>query len=91
MVAVQLGISTVDSSIGGLGGCPYARGSTGNVSTEDVVYMLHGAGIPTGIQLEKLIEVGNWITIDVLGKANSSKVALATERKGKLPTFNFCV
>lgn len=56
-VSLQLGIRTVDSAIGGLGGCPYAPGASGNVSTEDVVYMLHGMGVQTGIDLDKLVAI----------------------------------
>ena len=57
LVALELGISTVDSAIGGLGGCPYAPGASGNLATEDLVYMLHGMGIETGIDLEALVAV----------------------------------
>lgn len=56
-VALQLGIRTVDSAVGGLGGCPYAPGASGNVATEDVVYMLHGMGVRTGVDLDKLVAV----------------------------------
>lgn len=55
MVSLERGIRTIDSSVAGLGGCPYAKGATGNVATEDVVYMLHGMGVHTGIDLDKLI------------------------------------
>jgi hydroxymethylglutaryl-CoA lyase len=58
LVAVELGITTVDSALGGLGGCPYAPGASGNVSTEDVVYMLEGMGVRTGIDLDKLVDAG---------------------------------
>jgi len=58
----ELGVRTFDSSLGGLGGCPYAPGAQGNVSTEDVVYMFHGMGLQTGIDLQKLIEVSQWMT-----------------------------
>jgi hydroxymethylglutaryl-CoA lyase len=61
LVAVGMGISTVDSAIGGLGGCPYAPGASGNLATEDVVYMLHGMGIETGVNLEKLVEVSTGV------------------------------
>lgn len=54
----QEGISVVDSSVAGLGGCPYAKGASGNVPTEDVVYMLHGMGIQTGVDLDALVDVG---------------------------------
>jgi hydroxymethylglutaryl-CoA lyase len=58
LVAVEMGITTVDAALGGLGGCPYAPGASGNVSTEDVVYMLEGMGVRTGIDLEKLVDCG---------------------------------
>jgi isopropylmalate/homocitrate/citramalate synthase len=74
--ALQWGIATIDSSVAGLGGCPYAKGASGNVATEDVVYLLNGLSIETGIDLEKLIPVGNLIT-SILGKPNQSKVASA--------------
>lgn len=60
--ALQFGIATIDSSVAGLGGCPYAKGASGNIATEDVVYMLHGLGIETGIDLIKLAETGTWIS-----------------------------
>lgn len=72
--ALQLGVRTVDSSVAGLGGCPYARGATGNVATEDLVYMLNGLGIETGVQLSRLIEAGRYICW-VLQKTTGSKVA----------------
>jgi len=70
------GISVFDSSVAGLGGCPYARGATGNVASEDVLYMLEGLGIETGIDLDKLIAAGQRICA-VLGRANGSRVAAA--------------
>ncbi|MAB99606.1 MAG: hydroxymethylglutaryl-CoA lyase [Pseudomonadaceae bacterium] len=70
------GISVFDSSVAGLGGCPYAKGATGNVATEDVLYMLNGLGIDTGIDLDLLIKAGQRIC-DVLGKTNGSRVAKA--------------
>ena len=76
LVALQLGISTIDSSIAGLGGCPYAKGASGNVATEDVVYMLDGLGIHTGLDLEALIVAGNKIST-VLGRESGSRVARA--------------
>ena len=75
-MALQHGIATIDASIAGLGGCPYAHGASGNVATEDVVYMLHGLGIDTGLDLDKLIAAGNRIS-EAIGRANGSKVALA--------------
>lgn len=76
LVALQHGIATVDSSVAGLGGCPYAKGASGNVATEDVAYMLHGMGIATGLDLDKLIAAGNRISA-ALGRDSGSKVALA--------------
>ncbi|MCV6588867.1 MAG: hydroxymethylglutaryl-CoA lyase [Marinobacterium sp.] len=73
---VEEGLAVIDSSVAGLGGCPYANGASGNVATEDVVYMLHGLGIETGIDLAKLVNTSHWIT-DQLGRGNGSKVALA--------------
>jgi len=70
------GIAVFDSSVAGLGGCPYAKGATGNVATEDVVYLLQGLGINTGIELDKLIEAGARIC-QVLGRDNGSRVARA--------------
>lgn len=67
----------VDSSVAGLGGCPYAKGASGNVSTEDLVYMLHGMGIQTGVDLPKLLQAAHYITT-VLGRQTNSKVGLAT-------------
>ena len=80
--SLELGVATFDSSIAGLGGCPYAAGASGNVATEDVVYMLHGLGVRTGIDLEKLVDIGGWIA-GVLGKASNSKAgkAIAAKRK----------
>ncbi|MBV4544197.1 hydroxymethylglutaryl-CoA lyase [Pseudomonas vlassakiae] len=70
------GISVFDSSVAGLGGCPYAKGATGNIATEDVVYLLQGLGIETGIDLDRLIAAGQRISA-VLGRANGSRVARA--------------
>lgn len=69
----------MDSSVSGLGGCPYARGASGNAATEDVVYMLHGMGVRTGIDLEKLIDVGKFICGE-LGRQSESKVNRASRR-----------
>ena len=71
---LDLGVSVIDASVSGLGGCPYAKGAVGNVATEDVVYMLHGMGIETGINLEKLIETGLFIS-DALGRMPQSRVS----------------
>lgn len=74
--ALQMGIKVVDSAIAGLGGCPYAKGASGNVATEDVVYMLNGLGIKTSIDFNKLLDAG-WFISDQLGKAPISKVSNA--------------
>ncbi len=73
---LQLGIHTFDASIAGLGGCPYAKGATGNVATEDVVYLLHGLGIHTGLNLDALVDAGAYIS-QVLGRQPASRVAKA--------------
>jgi hydroxymethylglutaryl-CoA lyase len=70
------GIAVFDSSIAGLGGCPYAKGASGNVATEDVVYLLNGLGIETGIDLDALIRAGQQICA-VLGRPTGSRVAKA--------------
>ncbi len=62
LVSLEKGLRTVDSSVAGLGGCPYARGATGNVATEDIVYMLEGMGMDTGVDLKELARAGNWIS-----------------------------
>lgn len=67
---LEKGVRTIDSSVAGLGGCPYARGATGNVATEDVVYMLHGMGLQTGIDLIALAQTGRWIAAE-LGRPHS--------------------
>ena len=72
----RFGLRVFDSSIAGLGGCPYAKGATGNVATEDVVYLLHGLGAATGIDLERLVDCAGWIS-DVLGRAPNSRVSRA--------------
>lgn len=75
-VALLNGISVIDSSVAGLGGCPYAAGASGNVASEDVLYMLNGLEIETGVDLNKLIAVGQFIT-KALGKSVQSKVSIA--------------
>ena len=79
-VALKAGIATIDSSVAGLGGCPYAKGASGNVATEDVLYMLNGMAIDTGIDMAKLIEAGQFIT-GYLGRENRSSVANAMTAK----------
>ena len=76
LVALQHGIDTIDASVSGLGGCPYARGASGNVATEDVVYMLQGLGVETGIDLQQLIAAGIFIS-EHLQRENQSRVARA--------------
>lgn len=71
-----MGISTVDSSVAGLGGCPYAKGASGNVATEDVVYMLKGIGVKTNIDLGKLMLAGDFIS-NHLKRPSCSKTAIA--------------
>lgn len=75
-VCLEEGVRVVDSAVGGTGGCPYARGASGNVSSEDVVYMLHGMGVETGVDLSALAETGRWLSA-VLGRENGSKVGKA--------------
>ena len=83
LAALELGVAQFDTSIAGLGGCPYAKGATGNVATEDVVYMLHGMGIETGIDLDALIDAGVYIS-QALGREPHSRVskAIRTKRLG---------
>jgi hydroxymethylglutaryl-CoA lyase len=78
--ALEAGVRTFDASIAGLGGCPYAAGASGNVATEDVVYMLNGLGIETGVDLDRLIDIGQWIC-GVLGKEPASKAGRALAAK----------
>ncbi|GMH18678.1 hypothetical protein Nepgr_020519 [Nepenthes gracilis] len=80
LASLQMGISTVDSSVSGLGGCPYAKGASGNVATEDVVYMLHGLGVETHLDLRKLLLAGDFIC-EHLGRASGSKAAIALSRR----------
>lgn len=72
LMALQMGVQIVDSSAGGLGGCPYAPGAAGNLATEDLLYMLHGMGIQTGVNLEKVVEATRFIA-PLLGHAPTSK------------------
>uniref|UniRef100_A0A1Q3FA12 hydroxymethylglutaryl-CoA lyase n=1 Tax=Culex tarsalis TaxID=7177 RepID=A0A1Q3FA12_CULTA len=79
LTSLDFGIAVVDASISGLGGCPYARGASGNAATEDVVYMLHGLGIETGIDLPRLVNVGKFIS-EKLGRQSESKVNRAMRK-----------
>lgn len=76
MTALYFGVRVFDSSVAGLGGCPYSKGATGNVSTEDLLYFLHGMGMETGVDLEAVSEIGEWISKE-LGRPNGSKVGPA--------------
>ena len=80
LAALELGVWNFQASVAGLGGCPYAKGATGNVATEDVVFMLHGMGIETGIDLDKLVDAGAYIS-DFLGRKPNSRVAVAVPNK----------
>ncbi|PRY70644.1 hydroxymethylglutaryl-CoA lyase [Halomonas ventosae] len=77
---LEEGIAVLDSSVAGLGGCPYAKGASGNVASEDVVYLLNGLGIETGIDLDALAATGTWIT-QTIGRPNRSKVGVALAAK----------
>jgi hydroxymethylglutaryl-CoA lyase len=76
LACLELGVAVVDASVSGTGGCPYARGASGNVASEDVVYMLHGMGITTGVDLDRLIDTGRWLSAQ-LKRDNGSKVGKA--------------
>ena len=76
LAALQMGVWNFQSSVGGLGGCPYAKGATGNVATEDLVFMLHGMGIDSGLDLDALVDTAAWIS-EQLGRAPQSRVARA--------------
>jgi hydroxymethylglutaryl-CoA lyase len=80
LMALQMGVWQFDTSVAGLGGCPYAKGATGNVASEDVVYMLEGMGIETGIDLDKLIDAGKFIS-DFLDRKPNSRAATAVLNK----------
>jgi hydroxymethylglutaryl-CoA lyase len=85
--AYETGIRTFDSSVGGLGGCPYAPGAKGNVATEDLVYSLHQAGIDTGVDLAKLCDIGDWITRELtIPNCSRAGSALISKRKPSTPT-----
>ena len=78
--SLELGVATFDASVAGLGGCPYAKGASGNVATEDVIYMLDGLGIETGVDLGKLVDTGQWIC-GMIGKEPASKAGRAIAAK----------
>ena len=77
VVGLEQGIRTFDSSVGGLGGCPYSKGATGNVATEDLLHCLHSLGATTGVDVEKMAEIGKWICKE-LGRPNDSRAGKAT-------------
>jgi len=77
VAGLEAGVRVFDSSVGGLGGCPYSKGATGNVSSEDIIHLLHSLGCETGVDLVKMAEVGEWIT-GVVGKANEGRAGKAT-------------
>ena len=81
--ALEVGVTTFDCSVAGLGGCPYAKGATGNVASEDVLYLLQGLGIETGIDMTKLRRAGQYIS-DFLGRPPVSRVARALNAKEPL-------
>ena len=76
LACLEEGVAVVDAAVSGTGGCPYAPGASGNVATEDVVYMLQGMGIATGVDLDRLVDTGRWLA-SLLGRASGSKVTLA--------------
>jgi hydroxymethylglutaryl-CoA lyase len=78
--SLELGVSVFDASVGGLGGCPYAAGASGNVATEDVVWLLQGMGIETGVELDALVDTAAWISAE-LGREPASRVARAVLAK----------
>jgi hydroxymethylglutaryl-CoA lyase len=82
--ALEMGVATFDSSVAGLGGCPYAKGATGNVASEDVLYLLSGLGIETGVDMTRLRIAGRYIS-DFLGRPPVSRVAQALDAKDPLP------
>jgi hydroxymethylglutaryl-CoA lyase len=79
LACLEEGVRVVDAAVSGTGGCPYARGASGNVATEDVVYMLEGMGFSTGVSLDRLVETGRWLSA-LLGRASGSKVTAAAAR-----------
>jgi hydroxymethylglutaryl-CoA lyase len=76
LACVEAGVRVVDAAVSGTGGCPYAKGASGNVASEDVVYLLEGLGLPTGVDLDALVATGRWLS-EVLGRRNGSKVGQA--------------
>ena len=81
LACLEEGVAVVDSAVSGAGGCPYARGASGNVASEDVVYMLHGLGIDTGVDLARLAGTGRWLSA-LLGRETGSKAGRALAAAG---------
>ena len=86
VIGLEHGIRTFDSSVGGLGGCPYSVGATGNVATEDLVYCLHSLGATTGVDVEKMAEIGDWIS-GHLGRGNESRAGKAVLARRRGPIY----
>ena len=84
LACVDAGVRVVDAAVAGAGGCPYARGATGNVATEDVVYLLHGLGLRTGVDLEALAATGQWLA-GLLGRPNDSRAGRALAAAAQAP------
>jgi hydroxymethylglutaryl-CoA lyase len=82
--SLEMGVAVFDASVAGLGGCPYAAGASGNVATEDVVYLMNGLGIETGVDLDRLVDAGAWICAE-LGREPASKVARAVLARRRKP------
>jgi len=80
LAAMDMGVATFDSSVAGLGGCPYAKGATGNVATEDVLYLLHGLGVSTGVDFNAVVDAGMFIC-EAIGRANASRAGRAVAAK----------
>ena len=78
LACLEEGVRVVDSAVSGTGGCPYAKGASGNVATEDVVYMIEGMGMDTGVDLRRLVDTGRWLS-SLLGRASGSKVTIASD------------
>ncbi|HMS80968.1 MAG TPA: hydroxymethylglutaryl-CoA lyase, partial [Burkholderiaceae bacterium] len=78
--SLELGIATFDARVAGLGGCPYAKGATGNVATEDLLYLLQGLGIETGVDLDAVVDIGQWMS-GLLGRRSSARVGNALAAK----------
>jgi hydroxymethylglutaryl-CoA lyase len=85
---LEMGVATVDASVSGLGGCPYAKGAAGNVATEDVIYMLHGMGIETGVDFLKLLEAGDFINAKLNRRTTSRIGSIPPEQRQRPERFN---